>query len=363
MRASPRSKMLALLIVATAPSCTLLNSLDYLQSGRDEDPTSPAADGSVATPGSEPDPVVLPGCGPGDWPTCGVTSVARGGKPGGAVFVHLGPTVSLYFTDEGSGTVSNAICSTSACDAPSVLVSGEDEPRKIAHMSGMLAWTTRSAVRRLKIAPKDDAGVATIAAITGTSDIVGEYPYFAWTDDKGAHAYHQADTASKTLSTSLAQSPAILKCFYFVADDAVQENRWDGYDRPPATAPLPGTRGAELVTPATFYAQWGKGSAGLVATVRRDGGTALVVADSLDDAGAPRLLTLEEEPIRAVVTTATYVYWTTASGLLRRQLKDSVQVATVLHGLSGETSLAVSPEGLLAVVDRRRGEILTYAPP
>lgn len=360
--------LVGLVALVGLASCTLLNPLDYLQAGRDaEDGGAAAPDaratGDAASVGdSGPE---LPGCGPDRWSTCGVGVVSSGGRPGGAVFVALGSTVSLYATDVAAGTITKATCTASGCEAPSVFLTGETSPEHIAYSSGTLAWTTPKALRRLAIAPSTDAGATTFDTLSGSSDVTAEYPSVAWTDDTGAHACNINQCQRVTLGSGPARSPVVTGGFWFVAGNAIQHDAWNGFDTSaPAPSPIPGTGGAGLVAKGALYGGGFDGRVGVVATLRRDGGaTDVVVADLPDDAGAPVVIATEEEAVVSIATTSAYVYWTTPSGLLRRLAKDAKQVTTVLHGLGKETSLAVSAAGLLAIVDRGAGAVLTFSTP
>jgi hypothetical protein len=369
MRVLPRRKALALLVAASAvvPSCTLLNPLEHLQAGFDQDDGSSGRDDGGGTSGLDGDTrdavVDLPGCEREGWTACGVTVTARAEKLGGAVFVALGSTVSLYFTDERAGTISVASCTPSRCDTPRVSISGESAPRTIGLAGGTLAWVTPGAVRRISIAPPTDGGPETVGTPAGNAELTANYPQVAWTDDTGMYAVHQSVSSAKKLGGGPARSPVVTRSFSWIANGMVQHNAWDGVTNVPSSTTFPGTEGAELVAAAPLYGYAFEAREGLVASLRRDGGTDVVVADLRDDAGAPVVLTRERDPVRALASTGTYVYWTTSTGYLRRQAKDVPEVVTVLNGLGEDTALTVSIAGLVAVVDRTHGEILTYAPP
>jgi hypothetical protein len=372
MRADVRGAFgaIAWLLFAASASCTLLNPLDHLQSGRragEGDASSLHEDaGAGLDAAAAADADDAPGCGPSRWSSCGVFVVASSAEPGDAVFASLGSSTSVFFTDRASGEVSKTACTTAGCAAPTVVASGEDAPARLAFESDSLFWTTPTSIRRLRVNVPPDGGdpsPETIDAAEGATGIIAEYPFVLWTDAKGVRGWSLSGPITK-FWTKPAAYPVLSAGAVFVSEGHVERCDWAEFGAtscPASGVALPGSQGAHALAFSSIHTDFFHPGRGLIAATDEGAGARLLVLDELDDAGAPFVLADETDRVVSIGGSSVYLYWTTSSGALRRRAKDASPVTTLLHGLSGDTSIAVS-DALVLITDRGNGRILTLAP-
>lgn len=359
-----RSMTLAAALATAAASCTLLNPLDHLQARLGEpqpDGATGQDGGGGAADGATGDADDAPGCGASRWAECGVSIVATPKQPGDALVTDFG----FFFSDEATGEIYKTQCASAGCEPPTVRVSGEDTPSRLAFAADSLFWTTRTAVRRLRVVATPDASpsVETIDPIEGSTRITAKYPHVVWTDSKGARGW-PLNGSVMTLWSKPAASPSVgFEGPLFVSEGQVKACKWDVVGTNcPSAATVDASAGAELVYWAPLF---GNGLLtplqGIVAGIAQDGGTRLVVLDHVDEAGAPFVLSDEVDAVRAIAASGPYLYWTNAAGQLRRRPKDASTVTIVLRGLSGDATLSAN-DALLFIADRGNKQVLLYAP-
>jgi hypothetical protein len=355
---------LALGLALGAARCSRLNPLLPLQSGVDRDaiddedgPRTDSETGTGADGEVDADVDGGPGCGPARWSECGVTIAATTKQLGSAILFNG----DVYFTDEGTGEVLETHCTGTECSKPVARAAGEDMPRNLAAESDSLFWTTRAAIRRLKIIPNDAATpVDTLDTASGTADLAATYPNAAWADDAGVRAWAASGTTSVW---SKPASPLVMgnAVVYFVSENEVKRCRLDvvGTQCQGGVAVLPGTAGATTIFHTTLFSDLFH-LPGVVAALPMGTGSRLELPERLDDAGAPIIVADDPSTVRSLAASGPFLYWTTASGELRRRAADSETVTTLLRGLSADTRIA-GDDSLIVIADRGANKLLTYA--
>ena len=377
MRSTARRRRVALTAVfaTVVLNCGLINPLDHLQGGRGDadvdvdaavgaDGESPGVDG-----GAEGSSVVDADgpCSRSPWTDCGVVIVATPQDPGDAVFGLS--TGAVHFTDTATGEVSTATCTSDACTTPTLVVGGEDRPRRMAFASDSLYWTTTTAMRRLRIYGPPDAAptpVETLDTLQGETELIGTWqnPYVFWTDEKGARGRHAVGDVA-TLSSAPSSSPSISpKGAMFVSGGEAKVRTWDltGLGPMSTVANSAGVVrvGWSVVMLGAIFEVFG-----VVGAFPQEAGagTRLLLLDKVDDAGAPLVLANEASAVRSFVGTGDALYWTNDAGELRRRANDSNVVKTLLRGLSSNTSLRGTKEtSSILITDRGSKKILLYTP-
>lgn len=355
--------------------CTLLNPLDHLQSdrGKPDGESAPTDDAMPSTDGGTlgdesvtADGAVAPGCPPESWSDCNAVATATALHPGGVTF-GLQPE-SVFFTDVATGEVWELNCPAGACGAPKLVVAGENAPRGIVAMNGVLYWTTADKVRSFRYAVPDDASTGPandFAPLSGPADIAATYPIVVWTDDDGVRGALQSGSVA-TIASTRATSPLVESNgkVVFVTGGVVKACVWSiglgGCESAPAD--VPGIAGATTLASGRLLAFGPFGSElPVVASVpSADGGTDIVVSDH-DDAGSPLVLAHENAEVRALGSNATHIYWTTANGELRQRAAKSTLVRTLIRGLSEDTDIAVAQDTVM-IADRAGGRIVRVTP-
>lgn len=361
MRSTRCRDWVAFATAAVLFSCTLLNPLDYLQTGAD-----PALAQDASTPdaavGPEGDGQATSTCVPSRWSQCGVTVAAAPQKPGGVAFSNDG---SLYFTDEAAGTIHKTKCTAAGCTQPSLVASGEDAPKQLVFMADSIFWTTRTNVRRLKVLLQPDASAAieTMDALAGAAEMIATYPRVVWTDNRSARGW-SLNGSVVTLWNKAASSPAIgMDRIFFVSEGAIQSCAWtiaQGPSCPGATGIVPASAGAHIVAWAPLLVEFFV-TRGIVAGFPNGAGSRVRLLDKTDDGGVPLWLTDEPTSVRSIGASDFYLYWTTAAGQLRRRSRDAAVITTVLEGLSGDSTIVVT-NAVVAIADRGGKQVLTYVP-
>jgi hypothetical protein len=353
-------------LVLSVARCSLLNPLEHLQSGVDRDaiaesdgPTGdveggPGKDGAAL---ADVDVDAGPGCGPERWTECGVI-VAASTKQLGSAIVFNG---DVYFTDEGTGEIGKTHCTGTECGKAIVRVTGEDMPRNLAAQSDSLYWTTRAAVRRLVIIP-DDAGtpIDTLDTASGTAEIAATYPNAAWTDDAGVRVWGLNTSLLNVWSKPASSATMASSVVYFISENQVKRCALDvASTQCQGGVTVVGSSGATSIFFTRLFADLFH-PAGVVTARSMGTGSRLELPERLDDAGAPIFIANDPSPVRSFAASGTFLYWTTASGELRRRAADSETVTTLLRGLSGDTHLDGN-ETLIVIADRGANKLLTYA--
>ena len=358
------------LVLGTA--CTLLNPLDYLQSGSDSDSDS---GGSAATDGA---PIngeaaskeaatgdVGPGCAPARWSDCNATLVATSTPVGSATF-GLNSSM-IYFTNPERGEILSSQCTGNDCTPPKTLLSGESTPDDMAQITDSLFWTTSTAVRRAKVVGADaDVPVPeTVDTLNGPARIATLYPEVLWTDTSGARGLF-ANEPVATIWNKPSLSPAMSnggQTTFFVSEGAVKQCVLNALGNPGAVDEVPTSTGATAMTWTSFKSTPFGASVGIVAARPFGNGSQLSVLDLPDEAGAPLVLSTEPNAVVALRATASNLYWTTSAGEFRRYSKVSAAATTVLHGLSNDTRIAVTDtEEIVLIADRGGKQVLLYIP-
>ena len=367
MRVQARLFLAAALVLGAA-HCSLLNPLDHLQAGFGRDGAgdasgedAPAANGEGGGPidgAGGPDADNAPGCGPARWAECGVSITATPAHLGYAV-MGLGDT-TIYVSDETSGEISSLQCTASGCAAPSVRVTGEDQPRELTFVSDSLLWTTRTAVRRLRVIGADAATTETIDSLTGTSHITSRYPNAMWTDQSGARGWALTGPVL-TFWNKPASSPSLGSDAFFISENEVKQCTFGptGTSCPGGVLAFPDSGGATAVAYTVLFTDFMHLQA-IAAAVANGTGSRLVLLDRTDDAGARIVLGDDPSAVRAFAALGPDLFWTNAAGELRRVSSNAATPMTIVHGLSGDTSIDVSSAYVL-IADRGRGQLLRYA--
>lgn len=372
-RRSASRLLLTPALVLGVARCTLLNPLEHLQSGLDDPADGSARDGvqDDRDTASDGDAAAVdddgPGCGVARWPECGVMIVATPRAPGSAIF-SLNDEIN--FSDEETGEIWKTKCTATSCLEPTLRVSGEVAPSDMAFVSNLLLWTTPTAVRRLKIIGVDASASVpeTLDTLSGPARIAATYPHVIWGDTARVRGW----SVGGKLVTYLAKagtSPWLTSNeAFFVAEDMVKRCTFDAVGTPSKPTDMPGSMGAVAITWAPDFSDpldlsvSPLRSAGAVAALSEGSGSRLVFLDVPDDAGVPKLLTQDPSAIVSMRFGASYLYWTTTAGELRRLSKESATAATMLRGLSGDTRLDMS-ENVLLITDRGAKRVLRYVPP
>jgi hypothetical protein len=198
-----------------------------------------------------------------------------------------------------------------------------------------------------------DAGqpVETVASVSGPTALFGNYPVSIWSDTGGIFGSRAFEDAGPYRYSTMRASALISlpSQMFFVAGDELYTCTYGSNDvsQCNGTTTVDAGRGAQLLGYATDSANPDAG--GLVASVRRDGGSALVLVER---AGA--LLAEEASEIAAVAAFGKDIYYTTKSGELRRRTLDVPILMTVLRGLGAGTALAAGEREVFVAAPERR---------
>jgi hypothetical protein len=336
-----RTRALFLLALALATArCSLVNPLDYLQGGRDSDaaPTAPSVEAG------EP-----PGCPPERWSECGVTVLYEGGAPTALTANGLHRRVWFSVAD----TIYEVRCTQGTCSAPWVWATGQDPVRFLSIEWNWLYWTTGDRVRRILVGSSRDAGepVETVASAADPTALFGNYPISLWSDVAGISGWREWEDGGVYRYSPMRASTLLVVALrmFFLSEGELFTCTFGSSDLSECngTTPLAAGRGAHLLAYASDSSNPDAG--GLIASVPRDGGTALVL---VEQAGA--VLAEERSEIQALAAFGKDVYYTTTSGELRRRTLDVPTIVPVLRGLGPGTALAAGEREVFIASPERR---------
>jgi hypothetical protein len=336
-----RRALLSIAIALATARCSLANPLDHLQGGRDPD----ASPTTISSEAGEP-----AGCPPERWSACGVTLLYEGGVP--TRLTANGLHRRVFFS--AGDTIFEVRCTGGTCTPPWVWATGEDPVRFLSIEWNWLYWITGDRVRRILVGGSRDAGAPaeTVASVSDPTALFGDAPISVWSDVAGISGTRAGDADGGVYRYTTVRASTLLSVssqLFYVAGGELFTCRYGSNDISVCngTTVLDAGRGAELLARASDPSSPDAG--GLIASVPRDGGTALVLVEQ------PGTL-LAEEPagVQALAAFGKDIYYTTKSGELRRRTLDVPNIVTVLRGLGAGTALAAGEREVFVAAPERR---------